>query len=145
MKIKFALLVLVSLSLVGLATAKEIEFTPTERPKPRQRQKAESLRIKVEFGDQITYFNIAKTKKGGKIEFSNVAGAKDTKEITKEDFEYLLSKVASYPKGTNSLELCPRSYIEVRSSSRTIVSCLGAPHKLAREVQRTANLLSALF
>lgn len=139
------LIVLTSLLISSFCFAKtSSSATKKQNRKPNQVESS-TIIFKVVYGEKTTIFNVSKGKNGGRVEFSNNLGARDTKEISVADYEYLKSKVLGLSGTNNQKEFCMRNFIEVKTDSREFLGCLGAPNKLAVEIQETANLISVLF
>ncbi len=136
------IILLTSLIATNFAFAKTSEVKKTTR-KPNQVE-GSTIRFRVVYGEKTTFFVVSKTKNGGRVEFSNNLGARETKELSIVDYDYLKSKVSNL-SGTNQKEFCMRNFIEVKTDSREILGCLGAPNKLAEDIQETTNLISILF
>lgn len=99
----------------------------------------------VVYGDQISHFTILRAASGGKIEFSNSKNRSSVTQISESDVQYLLKRVAQFPKGSNRVELCRRTYVEVLVGTQKKIGCLGSSNALAKEIQETVNLLSVLI
>lgn len=136
-------LIIFSLVVTSQSFAKSVATKKNNR-NPKQVE-ASAINFKVVYGEKITYFDVVKAKNGGRVKFSNNLGAKDAKDISANDCEFLRSKVSGLTEPSNKKEFCTRNYIEITDGARQILGCLGAPNKLATEIQETANLLSALF
>lgn len=113
----------------------------------RKPSQAENLpiQIKVIYGEKITLFSIAKTKSNGRVEFSNNSGAKDSKDISLKDYDFLKNKISKISGTSNDKSFCIRNYITINLNNRELVGCIGAPNNFAREIQETTNLVSVLF
>lgn len=137
------LILLASLMATNLAFAKIQVVNKTMR-KPSQVE-SPIIRFRVVYGEKTTLFNVSKGKNGGRVEFSNNLGARETKEISTADYDYLKSKVSNLSGPTNQKEFCSRNFIEVKVDSRELLGCLGAPNKHAEAIQEIINLISILF
>lgn len=136
-------LVIISMVITSQSLAKSVASKKNDR-KPNQIE-ASAINFKIVYGEKTTYFVVVKTRSGGRVDFSNNLGAKDSKNISTNDYEFLSSKISGFTEPFNKKEFCSRNYIEISEGARKIVGCLGAPNKLAIEIQATANLLSTLF
>lgn len=136
-------ILLTSLIATNFAFAKSSAVKKTNR-RPNQVESS-TIRFRVVYGEKTTFFIVSKTKNGGRVEFSNNLGARETKELSIADYDYLKSKVSSLSGTTNQKEFCMRNFIEVKTDTRELLGCLGAPNKLAENIQETTNLISILF
>lgn len=137
------LILLASLTATNFAFAKPPTVKKTSR-KPNQVESS-NIRFRIIYGEKTTFFVISKTKNGGLVEFSNNLGARDRKEISLADYRYLKTRVSNLSGTTNQKEFCMRNFIEVQNDNRKLLGCLGAPNKLAEDIQETVNLISILF
>lgn len=137
------LILLASLMATNLTFAK-IQVANKTMRKPSQVE-SPIIRFRVVYGEKTTLFNVSKEKNGGRVEFSNNLGARETKEISIADYDYLKSKVSNLSGPTNQKEFCSRNFIEVKVDSRELLGCLGATNKLAEDIQETTSLISILF
>lgn len=136
-------LIIISMLITSQSFAKSAANKKDNR-KPNQVE-ASRINFKIVYGEKTTYFIVVKTKRGGRVAFSNNLGARDTKDISTDDYEFLRSKVSGFDGPTNKKEFCHRNYIEISEGARQVLGCIGAPNRLATEIQEVANLLSALF
>ena len=104
-----------------------------------------TLQFGIVYGDKITAFNVFPAQGGGRVEYSNSHGAKGTEKLSATDYEFLKSKVAALKGPSNKQEFCPTTYMVVKGEGVHLLGCLGAPNKLAQDLQSTVNLLSLLF
>ncbi len=136
-------IVIFAVAMTGQSFAKDL----VTKRNPRKPNQVEALAIHFEvvYGEKTTYFQVVKTKNGGRVDFSNNLGAKDSKDISAGDYEFLKTKVARLTGLSNKKEFCNRKYVEVTDGTRQVLGCLGAPNKLAVEIQKIVNLISLLF
>lgn len=109
------------------------------------KSESEPIKIKVIYGEKITLFSINKNNNSGHVEFSNNFGAKDSKDISLKDLEFLKNKLLKISGISNDRNFCTRNYITITFNGQDLVGCIGAPNSFAREVQEITNLLSILF
>ncbi|MBK7844219.1 MAG: hypothetical protein IPJ71_11070 [Bdellovibrionales bacterium] len=128
---------------VHIAFANPSTVERTNR-KPNQIERS-TIRIRVVYGERTTFFVVYKVKNGGKVEFSNNLGARETKEISAGDHDYLKLKVSSLSGTNNEKRFCLRNFIEVKTDARELVGCIGATNKLAKGIQHVTNLISTIF
>lgn len=138
------LLLIIPLLMPGLASAKVASKKKAGR-KPSQVEASAPIGFKVVYGEKTTLFLISKSRAGGRVEFSNNLGARSSKDISSDDYDYLNSKVQKLSGPTNRKEFCLRNYVELTADGKRLLGCLGAPNKLAKDMQETVNLLSVLF
>ncbi len=113
--------------------------------KPNQAESFSPVQFKIVYGDKTTFFMISKSKTGGRVAFSNNLGARDNKEISAADYEFLKERVASFDEPSNLKAYCSRNYIEMTVGNLKTLGCLGSPNGLAKRLQETTNLISLLF
>ncbi len=112
--------------------------------KPNQVE-GSTIHFKIVYGEKTTFFIVSKIKSGGKVEFSNNLGSRETKEISAVDYDYLKSKVSNLSGTNNQKRFCLRNFIEVKTDARELVGCLGAPNRLAKDILGVTNLISTIF
>ena len=105
---------------------------------------AANMKYTVAYGEKISVFEINKTKTGAVLNFENNYGKKTVRELSQDDYKYLLKTAQNY-KGANQKQFCQRSFILFESKKKTHLGCLGSTTPIARSLQKTTNLLSLLL
>ncbi len=134
---------LIFLATTSLAFAK----APSSKKSLRKPNQVEitMIRFKIVYGEKTTLFKVAAAKTGARVDFSNNLGSHATKEISSADYDYLRSEVSNLTEPSNQKVYCSRNFIEITTEMHTSVGCLGAPNRLAHDMQKTVNLISILF
>lgn len=121
------------------------QFSQAKKLVRKPNQAETPIKITVLYGEKVTLFSITNDKNKGRVEFSNNSGAKDSKEISLKDYEYLKTKISKISGISNDKSFCNRNHITINFENKELVGCIGAPNSFAREVLNITNLISILF
>lgn len=135
----------VFLAIVMLALIPHFSFAKKSGTRKPNQIKDQGVFIKSVYGEKISLFSVTQSNGTALVVFSNNSGAKDSRTISVKDFDFLKNKISKTSGTSNDKAFCLRNYTVIATASREITGCMGAPNRVAKEIQETVNLLSILF
>lgn len=133
------------LTVLILALVPQLAFSKKSSSRKPSQAKEQSIFIKSIYGERISLFSVTPSNGTALVEFSNNSGAKSSRTISAKDFDFLKGKVSKISGASNDKAFCLRNYTAITTGSREIIGCMGAPNRVAKDIQETVNLLSVLF
>ncbi|MEQ1876321.1 MAG: hypothetical protein ABL958_06725 [Bdellovibrionia bacterium] len=145
MKNKFWILLIAAA--VFLTTVIELEDAEARRWRRRRPRRAHTLSPEVDmvvtFGDRVSVFQLVKDKRDFYLHFFNSAGQRKDLALSKANYTFLVSQAQNARVGANSIEDCPRSYIQLEIKSVQSRTCLHSDSPSAKKLTELANTFSA--
>lgn len=130
---------------VMLVLIPQLAFSKNQKTRKPSQSKEQSIFIKSVYGEKISLFSITPSNETAVVEFSNNSGTKSSRTISAKDFDFIKGKVSKISGASNDKAFCLRNYTAITTGNREIIGCMGAPNRVAKDIQETVNLLSILF
>lgn len=130
---------------IMLVFTPQLAFSKNQKTRKPSQTKEQNIFVKSVYGEKISLFSITSSNETALVEFSNNSGTKISRTISAKDFDFLKGKVSKISGTSNDRAFCFRNYTAITMGNREIIGCMGAPNRLAKDIQETVNLLSILF
>jgi hypothetical protein len=110
---------------------------------------ADSIQIKVTYGEKVTTFLINLGKKDSSVSMSSSPGAKKKKELQPDDADFIMELIQKLPSKLEATPQCLRKRIEVTSEQLNgkknfeASACLDAKTESAQDLVGIVDVLSS--